>query len=179
MPLLATFLIQLSVYLLLNFKLLTNEQAIALSLICQGLVTQKAVTMQPPVKKMKKQRHAYEQLLALLAVGCLVPFSTACVASGSFEEAQSQQSIAASQAEGPSKYCQRIDSGHRTWGMVSKGSMFLAGGSGIATVPVQNDDQELALAATTAGMATLAVISTFASEDFAEDWARDCSGGGR
>jgi hypothetical protein len=112
-------------------------------------------------------------LLLLCLTGC----------AGSFEEAAtphhvsvSVSAVVAGPAEDPA-YCRALDAAHRNWGAAAKGSAAIAGGAGIATIPLPADDKTLRLtfASVGIGFAALAAFSVFESEGAAVSWARDCA----
>jgi hypothetical protein len=79
-------------------------------------------------------------------------------------------------ASEPSEYCRRLDNQHATWGAIAKSSGALAGGAGLATIPLgQERDAQIALASAAVGTAAIAVAATYIAEKKAEQWARHCA----
>lgn len=100
---------------------------------------------------------------ALLLSGC----------AGSFEEARvAGQGIRL----GTPSECQAYDDGHRNWSAVEKAAGLLAGGSGLASIPLgDKEDLRIGLAAGAVGAASVSVFAAVQADGFAKDWARECS----
>lgn len=92
---------------------------------------------------------------------------------GSFEEARAPHIKLG--APPLSERCQSLDSMHRTWGAGAKGSGFLAGMSGLATIPDESKEARIGLAAGAVAMGAVAVTSVFVSEDAATSFVRECT----
>jgi hypothetical protein len=103
-------------------------------------------------------------LLALLSFGC----------AGSFDEARSPH-FKLGAAPPLSERCQSLDSTHRTWGAVAKGSGFLAGVSGLGAIPDTSQELRIGLAVGAVTMGAVAVTSVFVSEDAASSFVRECT----
>lgn len=106
-------------------------------------------------------------LLPVLAIGC----------ASSFEEAKhagmhDRGLLGATPT--PSPYCRSLDSSHRIWGGLAKGSAVLAGGAGLATIPVYSEAAEQSLAIASASMAAVTAAAIYFAEDASGSWARDC-----
>jgi hypothetical protein len=101
--------------------------------------------------------------IVLLLSGC----------AGSFEESRGHVRVGV-----PPELVQRcaaLDDQHRTWGAIEKGSAFLAGASGLAVIPVQDETARVALASGAVVAGGTAVVSGFVSQDAAVAWSRECS----
>jgi hypothetical protein len=72
--------------------------------------------------------------------------------------------------------CEALDDAHTAWGGVSKTSAVLAGGSGLATIPADDQGLRIGLAVGAAVSAAVAAGAGFISDAKAESWARDCAG---
>jgi hypothetical protein len=111
-------------------------------------------------------------LLALVVMGSMM--GSGCA--GSFEESRlaglDPQARAA--APPPTERCQSLDDQHRWLGGVAKGSAFLAGASGIATWPVDNERAELGLAIGAGVMGATAVTAEYLSSEAESAWVREC-----
>lgn len=101
----------------------------------------------------------------------LMPSLMGC--SGSFEEARNP-SVALG-APPQSQRCADLDDRHALWGGVAKTSAVLAGGSGLATIPVEQDEVRIGLAVGAATMGAVAAGSGFISEAAAASWANECA----
>jgi hypothetical protein len=75
----------------------------------------------------------------------------------------------------PSERCAQLDDRHAFYGGISKGSAVLAGGAGLATVPVDDKGARIGLAIGAAVMAAVAATSTFIQEASSESWSRECA----
>jgi hypothetical protein len=107
-------------------------------------------------------------LLAMLSpLGCAVSFEEARLAG----PAPRSSAAPAAQAD----YCRSLDNERMTWGAIAKGSAVLSGASGVSTIPVEDDGGKIALAATSTGLAALAVVAFYVEEGKGEAWVRDCS----
>lgn len=73
-----------------------------------------------------------------------------------------------------SKKCQRLSNYESALRYSSVGGAALAGGSGLATIPVEDDSARHALAITAASMAAFAVTSEAIRGELATDFAREC-----
>lgn len=110
-------------------------------------------------------------ILAVLSIGC----------TGSLPEArsagvQARTAGASQKAATPvtAERCATLDDRRQLWGSAAKGLAILSGASGIATIPVNNDNAETALAAASLGLGALAATAVALSESAGESWVRDC-----
>jgi hypothetical protein len=111
-------------------------------------------------------------LLLLLLTGCAGSLPEAQTAGAHDRAAKLGLKFGAT--PNPTPYCSGLDASHRFWGGVAKSSALLAGGAGLATVPVDNKDAELGLAIGSAAMGAVAAAATYFAEDAASSFARDC-----
>ena len=118
-------------------------------------------------------------LKALLLAIALVAV-TGCA--GSLEQQRaarlSERRLGIDQLPRDTARCESLDATRRDWGAVAKGAAVLAGGSGLSTLPVPDDEREaqIGLAAGALAMATLAAVAIAVEEGAATSWARECSG---
>lgn len=72
--------------------------------------------------------------------------------------------------------CQSLDSRHRWGGTVAAGAAFLAGGAGLSTIQVDDEDRELryGLAICAVGAAAVAAGAELYARDAATSWAEEC-----
>jgi len=105
--------------------------------------------------------------LLLLVSGC----------AGSFEESRLAGLNPQARASAPpqTERCRSLDDQHRWLGGVAKGSAFLAGASGIATWPVDNERAELGLAIGAGVMGATAVTAEYLSSEAESAWVRECN----
>lgn len=104
--------------------------------------------------------------LSLLCFGC----------AGSFEEAARPNLRLSTVVPAPSRdQCQALDTAHRNWSASAEASGFVAGATGIATIPVKSDTGRIILASGTVLAGAWAVFSTTEASGAATSWARDCS----
>lgn len=108
-------------------------------------------------------------LVGILLFGC----------AGSFEEAKvagRQYRAANPPTTPPTQYCSDLDSKHALWSGVAAGAGALAGAQGIMSIPIDDKDIKVGLAAGTVAMGALAATAVVISDGAATAWARDCSG---
>lgn len=74
-------------------------------------------------------------------------------------------------------YCRRVDRAQATWGAIGKGAATLAGGGGLAVLPIDQEEKGLRISVAGAALAFAAfsVGALYAHDGYAETWARDCS----
>jgi len=75
----------------------------------------------------------------------------------------------------PSDRCQSLDDTHRYAGGVGKTAAFLAGGEGLATIPVQDDKAKMWLALGVVVTGAAAAGAWWIAEDAASSWAAECA----
>lgn len=159
--------IQAAIFFAVNRGIFTAEQALALSALLGTGAMPVVHRMQPPAKVEAKTGLTSLFIALVLLVGC-----------GSLEEgrtAHSAKTAAIGATPRPTDYCRSLDGQHRTWGAVAKLSALLAGGSGLATLPVEDKDARTGLAIGSAAAAAIAAGAVYFSEDAAHSWGRDCS----
>lgn len=120
-------------------------------------------------------RHgAKAELLALLLVVGAGFATSGCAAS--LESTRSVRPLlTAGSAPRDTARCRTLDDRRTTWGAVATGAVVLGGGSGLGSIPVHDNDTELALAAGAAGMAVVAGVAHFVEQKATESWTRECS----
>ena len=71
--------------------------------------------------------------------------------------------------------CRRLSRNESVLRYVSVGSAVLGGGSGLATIPVDDPDAQTALAISAAGFGVVAGTSEAVRAEIGADWARECA----
>ena len=72
--------------------------------------------------------------------------------------------------------CKKLDNQRTTWGAMGKGAAALAGGSGVSTIPLDGHrDAQIAMAATSAGLAAFSLTALYVEGKKEEAWARECA----
>lgn len=71
--------------------------------------------------------------------------------------------------------CQDLDREHMVWDGIGKVAALVAGGSGLSTIPVNDDSARIGLVAGAVAASALSVYATTISTGAAEAWARECS----
>lgn len=115
---------------------------------------------------------------AMVGWACLMAILLCSGCAGSLEAARSSGASARSSgAVGAASQdrCAALDDKHRLWGGLAKGFALAAGGTGLSTIPVDDRDARIALAAGAVVAGIGAATSTYLSESAAESYARDCS----
>jgi hypothetical protein len=103
-------------------------------------------------------------LFGLLAGGC----------AGSFEESRlSSPRPAASRAPALSRRCEQLDDRRSLWGGVAKGGAVLAGGAGLATIPVESHRGRVGLAAGGVAAAAVAAAAVYVAEQAGASWVQE------
>jgi GTP-dependent phosphoenolpyruvate carboxykinase len=115
--------------------------------------------------------------VAVLAVGC----------SGSLQQAKMEGApmrvgLTAAQSASALQRCQSLDSRRANWGGVAKFSAVLSGGSGLASIPLNDDNKtehgvKVGLEIGTVVSAAVAAAAFYMAESQEEAWARECSSG--
>lgn len=112
------------------------------------------------------------QLLLLCA-----PLLSGCAAS--FEESRSAGLTERGMGYSPSAEvearCRALDDQRLVWGAIGKGTGVLSGGAGLSTIPVEDRDAQVALAASSAGLLAFSLVATYVADAKGEEWARECS----
>lgn len=106
--------------------------------------------------------------IILLFFGILA--STGCA--GSFEEAR----LVAPQvgATADRRRCEQLDDRRVWWGGAAKGSLALAGATGLAAVPATSHRAEVGLAAGGVAAAAVGATAVFISESAGDRWVEEC-----
>jgi hypothetical protein len=126
-------------------------------------------------KDAEEHRRELPVMKTMLFVAAFLSFGCA----GSFEETRGQVKVGAAPtativAVDPG-YCRGLDSQHRAWGGVAKGSGAVAAGLGAGLIPSdESKELRIGLAAGAIGAGALAATSVFVSEDAASSYVRDC-----
>ena len=134
---------------------------------------------QHPIQKAGRVAKASERgLAAIPVVLCLAAIAVVCAfasgCAGSFEEARlAGKSPSAVAAYVPSLRCTKLDNAHRAWGFAAVAGTSLAGASGLATIPVDNEARPYTAGATVV-LAAGALGAKFVEDDYATAWAREC-----
>lgn len=117
---------------------------------------------------------AFRRLSAFVLFCVLaIVLSPACTVS---LEGAKRESKLLGTAPSPSDRCIRLDNARTTWGAIAKGSAAVAGGTGISTIPLHDDQgAQAAMAATAAGAAALGAVAVYVAEQKGATWARECS----
>lgn len=114
---------------------------------------------------------------ALLFVVAASPPLTGCGAQ--LESARSarvaEQSSGAASGQRDEARCTSLDDQQRFWGGLGVGASVAAGAAGVSTIPVESHRGEVALAATSVGVAVIAATAQYIAGDAQESWARECS----
>jgi len=92
---------------------------------------------------------------------------------GSFEEARAPKRVGS--APPPSARCITLDDRRAFWGGTSKFTGALSGASGLATIPIKDEDTRLGFITGSAVLAAVAIGSNFVSDSAGESWVRECS----
>lgn len=113
--------------------------------------------------------------LAIFLLGLLTLLACSCSASLESQRALGQKSLGVIAPAPLNERCVALDDRRVTWGAIAKGAAVLGGGAGLATIPVEDKDAQMGLAAGTAAMAAVAAIAIYVQEGADESWARECS----
>jgi hypothetical protein len=104
-------------------------------------------------------------LLALLTFGCM----------GHLEESKGKFSLAALKTLSSSYRCAQLSDRQATWGAVTAGTAFLAGGTGLPSIWIDNATAKGALIITAVGVGTFGAVSARVTQSTATTWATECS----
>lgn len=74
-------------------------------------------------------------------------------------------------------HCRKLDNQRATWGGAAKGLGFISGSSGLATIPIDDEDKaaQTAVISTAVVVGAATVLSVYVAEQKAAAWARECS----
>lgn len=101
----------------------------------------------------------------LLCTGC----------AGSLEEAhRAGHPVRFAAVAEPSEHCQGLDRDRSLWTAVAAGAGVLAGGAGLTTIPVKDDDGRVALVVSGVAATALAATALALETSATEAWVRDC-----
>lgn len=103
-------------------------------------------------------------LLALLTFGC----------TGSFEAARGP-SVKLGAAPALQERCEALDTKHRRASATAKAGAIVAGGTGVAAIPLDSREAQIALASTAVVGAIVAGSSLVIADKSSESWARQCA----
>ena len=107
---------------------------------------------------------------ALLAAVAIVACS-GCA--GRFETARLSVPVRAEAQPVDRARCRTLDDRAVMWGAVATGTAVVAGGAGLSTIPVKDDDARIGIAIGAAVTAVLSGVSTYVSSKASEAWVRE------
>lgn len=108
-------------------------------------------------------------VLAVLVTSCV-----ACAPSLESAHLRTAEQSAAPAAPRDGDHCRMLSNAERALRYVSVGAGVLGGGSGLATIPVEERSVDYALAVSGATLAVGAITVEAIRAEVAADWAREC-----
>lgn len=113
---------------------------------------------------MKQRLHLVLSLvLVCLVAGCAVPLESA-----------RRDGVLGAHPSSPDR-CENLDNARTVWGAVAKGAAVAAGASGVAAIPLEDQEARIAAASVAAGAAVVGAVAVYVSESKDEAWARECA----
>lgn len=105
-------------------------------------------------------------LVALAVVVC-----SGCA--GRFEAARLSAPVRADAQSVDRAMCRTLDDRAVVWGAIATGTAVVAGGAGLSTIPVKDDEARIGIAIGAAVTAVLSGVSTYVSGKASEAWVRE------
>lgn len=103
---------------------------------------------------------------------------SSCGCSVSLEGARRESGVLGADST-PSERCIQLDNARTTWGAVAKGAAVVAGGTGVSTIPLHDEQgAQVAMAATSAAAAAVGAVAVYVAEQKGDAWSRECSNRG-